>query len=82
MSHQKLVDALERYQKYEEYAQKLVNLVNDDAELDLTPNDAELIMDSLEDLRFEINKRIHDVADQIEAVSNESMDKFIRRDVS
>lgn len=81
MSQQKLVDALERYQEYEEYAQKLVNLVKDDAELDLTPNDAELIMDSLEDLKFEINKRIHDVSGQIEANRNESMDRFRRRQV-
>jgi predicted nucleic acid-binding Zn-ribbon protein len=79
---QHLLDSLARYQEFEEYAQKLVNLVNDDDELDLTPNDAELIMDSLEDLKFEINKRIHDVSGQIEADRNESMDRFRRRDVS
>ena len=82
MPSQHLVDELARYQEYEEYAQKLVNLVNDDAELDLTPNDAELIMDSLVDLQFEINRQIHDVADQIERAGNQSMDRFIRRDVS
>ena len=79
MSQQKLVDALERYQEYEEYAQKLVNLIREDDELEVVlPNITRICLESLVN---SISNRIHDVNAQIERAGNQSMDKFIRRQV-
>ena len=79
MSHQKLVDALERYQEHEEYAQKLQHLIEEDDELEVIMHS--LVLTSLQTIENALGKRIHDVNEQIEAESNKSMDRFRRREV-
>ena len=76
---QHLVDELARYQEYEEYAQKLRHLIEEDDELELrwTNTDAA----ALGRIEHAIGKRIHDISAQIEAESNKSMDRFRRREV-
>ena len=79
-SQQKLVDALERYQEYEEYAQKLRHLIEEDDELEIImPGTAEAILIAIE---YAIGKRIHDVSEQLERIQNEPLQRFIRREVS
>ena len=74
-----LLDELARYQEYEEYAQKLVNLICEDDELEVVlPNITRICLESLVN---SISNRIHDVNAQIERAGNQSMDKFIRRQV-
>jgi len=79
MSQQHLIDALERYQEYEEYAQKLMNILG---ELVLSDNDAEVIENSLDDLGEALSVRITEIGEQLEAINNEPLDRFRRRDVS
>ena len=79
MSQQKLVDALERYQEHEEYAQKLRHLIEEDDELEVIMH--RLVLTSLQTIENALGKRIHDVNAQIEAESNKSMDRFRRREV-
>ena len=79
MSQQKLVDALERYQEYEEYAQKLRHLIEEDDELEVIMHQSTLT--ALQAIENALGKRIHDVSDQIERAGNQSMDKFRRRKV-
>ena len=74
---QHLLDELARYQEYEEYAQKLRHLIEEDDELELRwPNTDAAALDRIE---HAIGKRIHDVSEQIERLGNESMDRFRRR---
>ena len=79
MSQQKLVDALERYQEYEEYAQKLVNLIEEDDEIAIIMHQSTLT--ALQAIEYAISIRIHDVSEQIERASNKSMDRFRRKEV-
>ena len=79
MSQQKLVDALERYQEHEEYAQKLRHLIEEDDELEVIMHS--LVLTSLQTIENALGKRIHDVNEQIERAGNQSMDKFRRRKV-
>ena len=75
---QHLLDELARYQEYEEYAQKLRRLI-ELGEVDvLMPV---TFIDVLESIEDSIWKRIHDVNNQLEALENEPMDRFRRRQV-
>ena len=76
---QHLLDELARYQEYEEYAQKLVNLVEEDDELEVIMHESTLT--ALQAIEYAIAIRIHNVADQIERASNKSMDRFRRRQI-
>jgi hypothetical protein len=78
MSHH-LLDALARYQEFEEYALKLKHLIEEDDEIELKWPTTDLA--SLERIQHALSKRIHDVADQLEAAKNESMDRFRRKEV-
>jgi len=80
MSQQKLVDALERYQEYEEYAQKLRHLIEEDDELEVIMHESTLT--ALQAIEHAIGKRIHDVSEQIEAAKNQSLDNFINRRIT
>ena len=76
---QHLLDELARYQEYEEYAQKLVNLIREDDELEVVlPNITRICLESLVN---SISNRIHDVNDQIERAGTQSMAKLRRRKV-
>ena len=79
MSQQKLIDALERYQEHEEYAQKLQHLIEEDDELEVVMHS--LVLTSLQTIENALGKRIHNVSEQIERAGNQSMDKFRRRKV-
>lgn len=76
---QHLLDDLARYQEYEEYVQKLRNLVEDDDEIEVIMHESTLT--ALQAIEYAIAIRIHDVADQIERAGNQSMDRFRRRQV-
>ena len=77
---QHLLDELARYQEYEEYAQKLRHLVEEDAELEvIMPGTSEAILIAIE---HAIGARIHDVSEQIEAAKNQSLDNFINRRIT
>ena len=77
MSKQQLVDALERYQEHEEYAQKLRHLIEEDDEIELRWVNTDAT--ALDRIEHAIGKRIHYVSEQIERLGNESMDRFRRR---
>jgi sulfite reductase alpha subunit-like flavoprotein len=79
MSHQQLLDALERYQEYEEYAQKLRHLIEEDDELEVIMHQSTLT--ALQAIEYAIAIRIHDINNQIEHIKNEPMDRFRRREV-
>ena len=79
MSNQQLLDALERYQEYEEYVQKLRHLVEEDDELEVIMHESTLT--ALQAIEYAVAVRIHNVNEQIERTGNQSMDKFIRRQV-
>ena len=79
MSNQQLLDALERYQEYEECVQKLRHLVEEDDELEVIMHESTLT--ALQAIEYAIAIRIHNVNDQIERARNQSMDKFRKRKV-
>lgn len=76
---QHLLDDLARYQEYEEYAQKLRHLVEEDDNIEVIMHESTLT--ALQAIEYAIAIRIHNVADQIERASNKSMDRFIRGEV-
>ena len=77
---QHLLDELARYQEYEEYAQKLRHLIEEDDELEvIMPGTSEAILIAIE---HAIGARIHDVSEQIEAAKNQSLDNFINRRIT
>ena len=76
---QHLLDELARYQEYEEYAQKLEHLIQEDQEIELKWPTTDLA--SLKRIQHAIGERIHDVADQIEQENNQAMDRFRRRQI-
>lgn len=81
MHKQHLLDELARYQDRDEECERLTNLVEDSHDLELTDNQHEGIVDSLDELRLSIGKRIHDLNDQIESHNNQALDNFIRRQI-
>ena len=76
---QHLADELARYQEYEEYAQKLRHLIEEDDELEIIMHQSTLT--ALQAIEYAITIRIHNVNDQIEAESNKSMDRLRRRQI-
>jgi len=76
---QHLLDELARYQEFEEYAQKLRHLIEEDDELEIIMHQSTLT--ALQAIEYAITIRIHNVSEQIEAESNKSMDRFRRREV-
>ena len=76
---QHLLDELARYQEYEECAQKLRHLVEEDDELEVIMHESTLT--ALQAIEYAITIRIHNVNDQIEALENEPMDRFRRRQI-
>ena len=76
---QHLLDELARYQEYEEYAQKLRHLIEEDDSVEVIMHQSTLT--ALQAIEHAITIRIHDVNAQIEAESNKSMDRFRRREV-
>lgn len=77
---QHLLDELARYQEYEEYAQKLRHLIEEDDELEVIMHQSTLT--ALQAIEYAIGARIHDVNNQLEALENEPMDRFRRKEVS
>lgn len=74
-----LLDELARYQEYEEYAQKLQHLIEEDDELEIIMHQSTLT--ALQAIEYAITIRIHDISAQIEQAQNEPMGRFRRREV-
>lgn len=79
MSKQHLIEALERYQEYEEYAQKLKHLVEEDDSVEIIMHQSTLT--ALQAIEYALAIRIHDVSEQIEAHDNQALDNFVRRQI-
>lgn len=71
----------DRLRDHEDACEKLINMIDDGDELDMSTDMATVTMSVLGVLQETISKRIMVVDNLIEADSNEPLDRFVRKDI-
>lgn len=82
MSEQRLLDELDRLEEHEQQCHDLIGLIEDGTQdLDITPDMETITLAALGILSDTIARKNQALHNLIEATRNESMDRFIRRQI-